>query len=217
MKKFISFSNRTITRFSLYYQLLLKPYEKEFISSKEIADQLGFTPEIIRKDLALLGQLGVPKKGYKVSILLEKISNVLGINKNWNVVIIGCGKLGSALMKYPGFKKHKFSIIAGFDISKKVVNKKINGIKIYHLNNLKNFAKKHKIDIAVITVPQEEAQTTINYVISCGIKGILNFTPAVVNPPYRSNVKILKIDLTIEFLRLACILNTLKKYDHTKK
>ncbi|MEN3013077.1 MAG: redox-sensing transcriptional repressor Rex [Endomicrobiia bacterium] len=209
MTKNVMLPNRTITRLSLYYQLLLKPYSKEFISSKEIADQLGFTPEIIRKDLALLGQLGIPKKGYKIKNLLKKISNVLGLNKTWNVIIVGCGKLGSALIKYPGFKKHKLNIIAGFDVSKSIINKKINGIKIYHIDHLKTFAKKHKIDIAVITVPQEVAKDTINYVISCGVKGILNFTPVVITPS-KNNIEILKIDLTVEFLRLACILN-LKK------
>lgn len=209
MKKSFTLPNRTITRLSLYYQFLLNPQEKEFISSKEIADQLGFSPEIVRKDLALLGQLGIPKKGYRIKKLLEKISTVLGINKNWNVIIVGCGKLGSALIKYPGFKEHKFNIIAGFDVSKRIINKKIHKIKIYHINKLKDFIKKQKVDIAVVAVPKEEAYNTINYLISCGIKGILNFTPTVVNPP-NDSIKILKIDLTIEFLRLACILNTLE-------
>lgn len=210
MKKIKTLPNRTITRLSLYYQLLLKPQEREFISSKEIADQLGFSSEIVRKDLTLLGQLGIPKKGYKIKNLLERISIVLGLNKTWNVIIVGCGKLGSALMKYPGFREHKFNIIAGFDISKKIINKKINGIKIYHLNHIKDFIKQNRVDIAVVTVPQEEAHRTINYLISCGIKGILNFTPTVVNST-KEDVKILKIDLTVEFLRLACILNTLNK------
>ncbi|MCX7956869.1 MAG: redox-sensing transcriptional repressor Rex [Endomicrobia bacterium] len=206
MKRNLNLSSRTITRLSMYYQFLLNPFNADYISSKEIADNLGFTPEIVRKDLALFGQLGVPKKGYKISNLLNKISNILGIDKNWNVVIIGCGNLGSALIRYPGFKKHKFNIIAGFDINKKLIGEKIGDVKIYNIKDLDSFSKKYKIDMAVVTVPQEEAKKIIEYITNCGIKGILNFTPTVVNLQSRQDIKILKIDLTIEFLKLACIL-----------
>lgn len=206
MKKKKELSNRSITRLSLYYQYLLQPFKKKFILSKELADKLGFTSATVRKDLALFGQFGIPGKGYNIETLRETLVEVLGLKRNWNVIVVGCGNLGSALMKYPGFKTHNFNIIAGFDVSAKIVGKKINNINVYHLNQLKNFVKKVKIDIAVVTVPADVAQEVISYVVKCGIKGILNFTPVIVTG-IKPSVKILKIDLTVEFLRLACILS----------
>ncbi len=215
MKKSIQpLSSRTITRVSLYYQFLIKKTDKKYISSKELADYLGITPAIVRKDLALFGQFGTPRVGYNIKNLCDALEHVLGLKKEWNVVIIGCGNLGSALMKYPGFKQHRFNIIAGFDVSEKIIGTKINNIEIYHINQLKEFAKNNKIDIAVVAVPENVAKQTIEYAINCGIKGILNFTPVVVTSQ-NSNVKILKIDLTIEFLKLAFIIS--KLYDHPKK
>lgn len=198
-------SNRTITRLSLYYQYLLQPGIKKFILSKDLANKLNFTSATVRKDLALVGQFGIPNKGYEVETLRDSLAEVLGLKRRWNVVVIGCGNLGTALMRYPGFTKHNFNIIAGFDVTSKVVGKKINNIRIYHLKYLKNFVKKNKVDIAVITVPADSAQQVVEYVIKCGIKGILNFTPVTVSST-NSAVKILKIDLTIEFLRLAYLL-----------
>ena len=212
----VNLPNRTITRLSLYYQFLSQLLNtKRFISSKELSQYLGFTSSTIRKDLAFFGQFGISGKGYEIIKLHKKLEKILGIEKEWNVIVVGCGNLGSALLKYPRLKKLRFNIIAGFDISKDIVGKKINGIKIYHLNSLKNFVKKYKVDIAVISVPQEAAKSTIDYVVSCGIKGILNFTPTTVNIP-GNKCKILKIDLTIEFLKLACLLSN-KRYDNTKK
>ncbi|MCS7227397.1 MAG: redox-sensing transcriptional repressor Rex [Endomicrobia bacterium] len=203
-------SNRSITRLSLYYQFLLQPLQKKFILSKELADRLGVTSATVRKDLALFGQFGIPGKGYEIETLRSTLVEVLGLKRNWNVIVVGCGNLGSALMKYPGFARHNFNIIAGFDISPKIVGGKINNINVYHLNYLKNFVKKHKVDIAVITVPENFAQQTIEYVAKCGIKGILNFTPVMVTH-IKPSVKILKIDLTVEFLRLACILSRIEQ------
>lgn len=218
-KIILNLPNRTITRLSLYYKLLSqKIKDKKFILSKELAEQLDLNPNIVRKDLTIVGQLGTPGKGYETFLLYKNLEKILGIEKKWNVIIIGCGNLGSALIKYPGFKKHNFNIIAGFDISKNIIGKKINNIKIYHLNDLKNFVKKNKIDIAVITTPQDVAEEIIKYVLSCGIKGILNFTPATVNISKNNfnKYKIVKIDLTVEFIKLACLLSN-KKYDNTKK
>lgn len=215
MKKSIStLSNRTVTRISLYYQFLIKKTDKKFISSKDLADSLGITPATVRKDLALFGQFGTPGLGYDIKNLCDVLEEILGLKKEWNIVIIGCGNLGSALIKYPGFKQHRFNIIAGFDISEKVIGKKINNVEIYNINELKHFTKTNKIDIAVVAVPESVAKQTIEYAIDCGIKGILNFTPVVVTSS-KPDVKILKIDLTLEFLRLAFILN--RQYDYTKK
>ncbi len=196
-------SNRTITRLSLYYQYLSRITDKKFISSKDLAGLLGINDAKIRKDLASAGQFGIRGKGYEISQLHSSLEKVLGINRTWNVVIIGCGNLGSALLKYQGFSKHKFNIVAGFDIDKTKVNKEINGIKIYHFDLFGKFVKSNKIDIAVVTVPQEAASEVIDKVVSYGIKGILNFTPLQV---YKKDCIILKTDITIEFIRLACLL-----------
>jgi len=194
--------SKIVTRLSLYYQILSK-ISSDYISSQNLASHLGTNSAQVRKDISLFGQFGLPGKGYQVKKLYQNIEKILGINRIWNVVIIGCGNLGSALLKYSEFKSHRFNIIAGFDVDKNKIGKTINNIKIYHIDNLKNFSKNNHIDIAAITVPTEVAQKTIKTIVDCGIKGVLNFSATQIKLP---NSIILKFDLTIEFIRLACML-----------
>ncbi len=194
--------NKIVTRLSLYYQILSKT-TSSYISSQNIASHLGTNSAQVRKDISLFGQFGIPGKGYNVKKLYLNIEKILGIDKSWNVVIIGCGNLGSALLKYSGFKEQRFNIIAGFDIDKNKIGKVINNRKIYHIDELKNFVKKNVVDIAAITVPSSSAKEIIKYVADCGIKGILNFSATQIKLP---KCITLKFDLTIEFIRLACML-----------
>jgi redox-sensing transcriptional repressor len=194
--------NKIVTRLSLYYQILSK-INSEYISSQTLASHLGTNSAQVRKDISLFGQFGIPGKGYQVKKLYQNIEKILGIDRSWNVIIVGCGNLGSALLKYTEFKTHRFNIIAGFDVDKNKIGKTIKNIKIYPMENLKHFAKNHHIDIAAITVPTEVAQEVIKKVVDCGIKGILNFSATQIKLP---NSIILKFDLTIEFIRLACLL-----------
>lgn len=193
---------KIVTRLSLYYQILAK-INNEYISSQELATYLGVTSAQVRKDLSLFGQFGIPGRGYNVNVLHKNIEKILGVDKEWNVIIVGCGNLGSALLKYNGFREQRFNIVAGFDSDKNKVRKVINNVKIYHIDDLKKIAKNNNIDIAAITVPANVAEEVIKYVVSCGIKGILNFSAAQVNI---DSCIILKFDLTIEFIRLACMI-----------
>jgi redox-sensing transcriptional repressor len=174
-----------------------------FISSRTLANQLGVNPSQVRKDLALFGQFGVPGMGYEVRTLHRAIEEILGIDRPWRVIIVGCGNLGSALMKYRGFESHRFSIVAGFDSDPHKIGRRIGGTPVFPLRDLRRYVREHPVDIAAITVPGEVAQQTIAHVAACGIRGILNFTPTVASA---TGSTVLKIDLTVEFIRLACML-----------
>lgn len=195
--------SRTVTRLSLYYQVLSRLGTASFISSRSLANHLGLNASQVRKDLALFGQFGVPGMGYEVRKLHHAIEEILGIDRPWRVVIVGCGNLGSALMKYRGFETHRFTIVAGFDSDPHKIGRRIGGIPVLALQDLSRYVREHPVDIAAITVPEEAARTTIAQVAACGIRGILNFTPTVVAVPGST---VLKIDLTVEFIRLACLL-----------
>jgi len=195
--------SRTVTRLSLYYQVLSRLDTASYISSRTLANHLGVNPSQVRKDLALFGQFGVPGMGYEVRTLHRAIEAILGIDRPWRVIIVGCGNLGSALMKYRGFESHRFSIVAGFDTDVHKVGRRIGGVPVFPLSDLHRYVREHAVDIAAVTVPGEAARQTIEQVAACGIRGILNFTPTVV-PVTGSTV--LKIDLTVEFIRLACML-----------
>jgi len=195
-----------IPRLSLYYRAILES-RKDFLSSQELSRLTYFNASQIRKDLAYFGQFGVPSRGYDTLKLKNIIEKILGLDKKWEVALIGVGNLGSALLSYKGFMKQGFYIRYAFDKDKRKINKIINGVLIRDINKMKTVLKIKKVPLAILAVPKEEAQSIVDDLIECGIKAILNFVP--LRPYTPKGVVVLNIDLSIELERLAYFLKNL--------
>ncbi|WP_448377837.1 redox-sensing transcriptional repressor Rex [Fervidobacterium sp.] len=191
----------TVRRLGLYYRCLTR-YKEEgvnFVSSQDIADRLNIKPSQVRKDLSYFGEFGKRGLGYNVSKLISEIAHIIGVNKEWNVAIIGAGNLGSALANYPGLAKHKFNVVAMFDNDRQKVGKKIAGIPVFHISELNQKVKELNIEMAVIAVPESAAQYVAELVEEAGIKGIVNFSPIKL----RTNIPVEDVDITLSFETLA--------------
>jgi len=146
------------------------------IFSDNIADPLGISASLVRKDFAIFGISGSQKGGYLISSVLDKIDQILGSDKVQEVVIIGVGRIGEALMSFKGFYKDGIRIVAGFDVDVKKIRPK-GDIPIIPMEEFPQFIKKHNVKVAIMTVPDIAAQQTLEILKSSNIQGILNFTP----------------------------------------
>lgn len=194
-------SRSVIPRLSVYYRALISYKKGDVVSSRALSDLTGYTAAQIRRDLTYFGQFGTPGRGYVVSDLKKEILRILGIDKLWNVVLVGVGNLGTALLSYKGFHEQGFNIIAALDSSPKKIGKKIGGIVVGRIDDLNKTVQKKNARMAIVTVPSAAAQETINSLIKAGIKSILNFAP--IRPRVPASVELINIDLSIELEKLA--------------
>lgn len=191
----------TVKRLGLYYRCLLRFKEESvnFVSSKDIADRLNIKPSQVRKDLSYFGEFGKRGIGYNVKKLSDEVAHIIGVNKEWNVAIIGAGNLGKALANYPGLLKHKFKVVAIFDSDREKVGKKIGEITVSHINELKKLTDELDIEIAVIAVPEIAAQMVTQEIEAAGVKGIVNFSPVKI----KTKLPVEDVDITLSFETLS--------------
>lgn len=194
-------SMTTIYRLSYYYRSLVESGESVFISSQDLARLTGLGAALVRRDLSYFGRFGVPGKGYPVKELRKRISGILGLNRKWNVALIGLGNLGSALLRYKGFEKQGFNITAIFENDPGKIGKSRAGIQIHDINKLGMKVRKTQIEMAIIAVPTDSAKKAISNVIDSGIKAILNFAPIKTKVPL--SVSLVNIDFSVELERLS--------------
>ena len=153
-----------------------------YISATALANALGMGEVQVRKDLAMVSDGGRPKIGYLRESLIDDIEQFLGYDNTTDAVLIGAGKLGQALLDYTGFDAYGLNILAAFD-TKPAVEKTEGGKPIYHISQLENFCKTHKILMGIITVPQRYAQEVCDLLIANGIKAIWTFAPVHLEVP----------------------------------
>ena len=153
-----------------------------YISATALANALGMGEVQVRKDLAMVSDGGRPKIGYLRESLIDDIEQFLGYDNTTDAVLIGAGKLGQALLDYTGFDAYGLNILAAFD-TKPAVEKTEGGTPIYHISQLENFCKTHKILMGIITVPQRYAQEVCDLLIANGIKAIWTFAPVHLEVP----------------------------------
>ena len=181
------------------YLRILKNKEKEnviYISSTTIAEELNLNSIQVRKDLALVSQNdGKPKKGFDIKELIKDIENFLDLNNTKDIIIVGAGRLGQALMNHKEFD-NDISIVMAFDKDKTKCDNK----KIFHIDEMENLIKKKNIHVGIITVPKEDAQNVCDKLVECGIKAIWNFAPTNLKVP--SDVKLKNEDLSASLLIL---------------
>ena len=201
-------SRSVIPRLSVYYRALIAYKEGDVVSSRTLSGLTGYTAPQIRRDLTYFGQFGTPGRGYVVSDLKKEILKILGIDKLWNVILVGVGNLGTALLSYKGFREQGFNITAVLDSNPKKIGKKIGGVVVSGIDELKREAQRKNAQMAIVTVPAAAAQETINTLIKAGVKSILNFAP--IRPRVPASVELINIDLSIELEKLAHFLGTKK-------
>ena len=196
-------SKVVIDRLPLYFCTLRLRLDAgmEIISSDELGQRLGITPEQIRKDLASFGQFGKKGVGYRIVDLISNIGKILGLDKNWRIAIIGLGHLGWALAHYQKFDSLGFKLEAIFDVNPDKIGQCINGIQVSSLDCLKEVLAEQNIQIGIITVPGNEAQDVADLLIDAGIRGIWNFAPRKIKVP--DAVRIINEDLSVGLSNLS--------------
>ncbi len=193
--------NETVRRLPIYLRGLLSLREegRKSISSRNLAEFLGFNPWQIRKDFSYFGGFGTRGIGYDVEKLIKQVKKILRIDIVHRAALVGVGNLGSAVLAHPGFKTYGFDIVAAFDAAPEKIGTKVTNIEIEGVSNLWTL-KRRKIDLAIITVPQQAAQKIADALVKAGIKGILNFSPCRITVPKR--VKVITIDIAMDLARL---------------
>ncbi len=196
-------SESTVRRLSLYYRSL-SGFERKghrTVSSENLAGEGRLTPAQVRKDLSFFGSFGTRGLGYPVKELKEKIGRILGLNRTWNVALVGVGNVGSALVSYKEFTKQGFNIKLLFDNDQRKINKNHKGIRVSDVKDLACNLKEHKIDMVILAVPASAAQRVTDDVVSAGIKSILNFAPTHIKVP--ANVTLRSVNMAMELEHLS--------------
>jgi len=188
--KYSKIPEATIRRLSRYSRCLEEMEEKgeKVVSSAQLANKCMVNAAQVRKDLAYFGEFGIRGVGYYVKDLFQDIKQILGLNREWRMAVIGIGNLGSALLSYKDFLKQNYKIVAAFDIDPpkvigRVSEKLGKPVEVLHINRVKEVAKERKIDIALITTPPIEAQNVADILVDAEIRGILNFAPVQITVP----------------------------------
>jgi len=198
-------SESTIRRLSLYYRVLslLEKENHETISSKELAKREKLTPAQVRKDLSFFGSFGTRGLGYPVTELKNRIAHILGINRSWNVAMIGVGNIGSALVSYKEFQKQGFTIKLIFDNDQRKIGSNHKGLIVSDIKDMKRLLKDHHIEIVVLAVPAIVAQYITDEVVAAGIKAILNFAPINLMVPDDVYLRNENMAMELEYLSFA--------------
>jgi len=172
-------SEAVIRRLPKYYRYLmdLERLGVERISSQELSKMMGIKATQIRQDLNCFGGFGQQGYGYHVKMLKKEIKNIIGLNREYKVILIGAGNIGQALSNYIGFEREGFNIVGIFDANPKLIGNTIRSKTIMDIDTLHTFAKNNSIDLCIITTPKESAQQIADMVIGVGIKSIWNFAP----------------------------------------
>lgn len=210
----------TIGRLSIYLRALGKFKDGSVLSSRKLAALVGATDAQVRKDLAYFGEFGIPGQGYHVGKLKEEITRILALDREWRLALVGAGKLGTALIAYPGFKRKEFQIVAVFDNDPEKIGRKVEGVRIQPVEKMCDILSQNRIKVGIITTPAEAAQSVADKLVEGGVRGILNFAPAHLQ--VSEKVKVKNVDLSMEVETLSYFLSketenrTKTKYETAK-
>jgi redox-sensing transcriptional repressor len=171
------------------------------VSSGQLGESLGVTDAQVRKDLAALGNLGHPGIGYATEELITAIRRALGIDREWNVVLVGVGNLARALLRYRGFQQRGFRVVALFDADESLIGQRVDGLEVYPPERLASVVAATGAELGLLTVPSESAQAVADALVAAGIRGVLNFAPVVLRLP--AGVSLVSVDLTVQMEQLA--------------
>ena len=198
-------ADSTVRRLSIYLRFLEEFEEGGLatVSSEELARRGGTTSAQVRKDLSFFGSFGKRGLGYSVPELATSLREILGLGKEWRVIIIGAGKIGAALAQYRGFRQRGFQIVAAYDTNPEKFGRTLEGIEVRDMARLEADVVRERPDIAVLAVPSEGAQTVLDRVVKTGLKAVLNFAPAQLQAPGDVTVKTVNMAMELEGLSFA--------------
>ena len=196
-------SKAVISRLPRYYRYLGELLEQgeERISSSDLSKRMKVTASQIRQDLNNFGGFGQQGYGYNVKYLHTEIGKILGLEENHNLIIIGAGQLGQALVKYSAFEKRGFIFKALFDINPELKGTKVCDIEIHMMDELERYIKENNIEIAVLTIPKDNARNIADVLAECGVKGIWNFAHLDLNLP--DHIVVENVHLSDSLMRLS--------------
>lgn len=198
-------SESTIKRLSLYFRALslLEKEGVETISSKELARLEKLTPAQVRKDLSFFGSFGTRGLGYPVPELKQRMAEILGVNRVWNVAMVGVGNIGSALVSYKEFQKQGFIIKLVFDNDQRKIGSNHKGLIVSDVREMPRLLREHHIEIVILAAPAIVAQYIVDEVVAAGIKGILNFAPINLHVPPEVYLRNENMAMELEYLSFA--------------
>ena len=193
---------KRLPRYFRYLRILLNENTLR-ISSNDLADMMGVTASQIRQDLNCFGGFGQQGYGYNVTYLYGKISELLGVNENYQAVIIGAGRLGQALAASPVFTKRGVEVCALFDTDPNVIGKEVDGKRILHVDSIKEFCDSNVVDIAVLTLPSDHAEEGAKIAAEMGIRGIWNFTSKEISSDFCPGVTVQSVHMGDSLMMLC--------------
>ena len=183
-----------IDRLPVYARALtsLEAQGRDVVSSQELGQLLGVTPAQIRKDLSYFGRFGKQGRGYNLRRLADELRQILGLNQQWSMVLVGVGHLGQAILTYDGFRPQGFIIVDAFDVDPRLVGTRVGGIVVRLATELRDYLSERHIDVGIVAVPATAAPPIIADLVAGGVRSILNYAPTSV--PVPEMVQIRNID-----------------------
>jgi redox-sensing transcriptional repressor len=180
-----------IDRLPVYARALaaLERNGREVVSSQELGAQLGVTPAQIRKDLSYFGRFGKQGRGYNVKRLLEELHQILGLDREWTMVLVGVGQLGRAILQYGGFGPQGFRILAAFDADQSIAGETIEELQVRPVSDLHAALTTMHVDIGIVATPASSAQSVIDALVKSGVRAILNYAPIAAQVPADVHIK----------------------------
>jgi len=198
-------ADSTVRRLSLYLRFLEESTQRGLvtISSDELARRGGTTSAQVRKDLSFFGSFGKRGLGYSVPELTESLREILGLRRDWQVIIVGAGKIGTALAQYKGFRQRGFRVIAVYDRDPKKIGTKWDSLTVRDMAHIERDIAKEHPDIAVLTTPADAAQNVVDRLVAAGVRALLNFAPIQLQVPPEVTLKNVNMAMELEGLSFA--------------
>jgi redox-sensing transcriptional repressor len=180
-----------IDRLPIYARALnlLDGQGRDVVSSQELGELLGVTPAQIRKDLSYFGRFGKQGRGYSVQRLAQELRQILGLDRQWSMVLIGVGHLGQAILTYDGFQPQGFIIVDAFDVDPEVIGHEVGGLTVRPVSELRPYLARRHVDIGIVAVPAQVAPPIIADLIAGGVRSILNYAPTASPVPERVQIR----------------------------
>ena len=198
-------ADSTVRRLSLYLRFLEESSQRGLvtISSDELARRGGTTSAQVRKDLSFFGSFGKRGLGYSVPELTESLREILGLRRDWQVIIVGAGKIGTALAQYRGFRQRGFRVVAVYDRDPQKIGTQWDGLIVRDMADIERDIASEQPDIAVLTTPGEEAQNVVDRLVRAGMRAVLNFAPVQIQVPADVTLKNVNMAMELEGLSFA--------------
>jgi redox-sensing transcriptional repressor len=192
-----------ITRLPVYLRALQRMADNgiKTTSSQEMGERVGISAAQIRKDISQFGEFGKQGTGYSIPYLIDKLREILKVDRMWDVIIIGAGDMGHALARYQGFSNRGFNVVMIFDNDKNKVGQKIGDFTIEDTANLVEKIKAANIKIAMLTIPASAAQEIADKLVDAGVRAILNYAPISLSVP--KGVRVQHIDPATHLQRMT--------------